>query len=141
MNYYEKLEQESIEELKELLARPMAPKRDYIGSIDPKTNKPEYFDPWGIFPSLYGNYSSEFDDMAIETLQHILDGNRREETLAHEMFREMLCRKNLCDYGTSPRVCFPTSDFRELLPEYIAKWKEYYKLNWSSDYDEEQSND
>lgn len=129
--FYVRVEREAAEELEELLARPNAPTSDSIGVIDEKTNKPQYFDPWDIF-SVYGNYSSTFDDMALEVLENLLDGNRKDESLAHEMFREMLCYKNLCDYGTSPRVCFPTAQFKRLLPMYIEKWEEYYKLNWEA---------
>lgn len=130
--YYQRVEREAAEELEKLLARPTAPIKDYIGVIDEKTDEPEFFDPWDIFP-LYGNYSSEFDDMALRVLENLLNFNRVDETLAHEMFREMLCNKNLCDYGTSPRVCFPTTRFKELLPKYIIKWKEYYELAWGKD--------
>ncbi len=130
-SWYQKQEREAGEELKKLLARPIAPSRDMIGVIDEKTNEPEFFDPWDIFP-VYGSYSSEFDNMALETLQNLLDGTFNDKTLAHEMFREMLCKKSLCDYGTSPRVCFPTSELKELLPEYIVKWKQYYELTWKS---------
>lgn len=127
--YYMRVEREAVEELKDLLARPIAPSQDLVGVIDDKTDKPEYFDPWDIFP-VYGNYSSEFDDMAMEVLENLTEATREYETLAHEMFREILCKKNLCDYGTSPRVCFPTPGFRELLPEFIKKWKQYYELVW-----------
>ena len=127
--WYQKAERKAGEELAELLAKPSAPSHDLIGVIDEKTDQIQYFDPWDIFP-LYGSYSSAFDDMAITVLENISDGNRKKETLAHEMFREMLCKKNLCDYGTSPRVCFPTEEFQELLPELITKWKQYRKLMW-----------
>lgn len=122
-------EQKAVKTVRELLNRPLAPSGDLIGVIDEKTNKPEYFDPWDIFP-VYGNYSSEFDDMAIEVLSNLLAGSTPDEKLAHEMFREMLCKMDLCDYGTSPRVCFANQKFKELLPEYIDKWKQYYKLQW-----------
>lgn len=122
-------EEQAIINVKKLLSRPIAPSEDYIGVIDEKTNEPEYFDPWDIFP-VYGNYSSEFDEMALEVLENLLDGNRKDETLAHEIFREILCKMDLCDYGTSPRVCFPNTEFKELLPEFITKWKSYYELNW-----------
>jgi hypothetical protein len=131
-NYYTKLEREAAEALKSLLNKPTAPSQDMIGVIDEKTNEPEYFDPWDIFP-VYGNYSSEFDDMAIKTLENLLAGTFEDKGLAHEMFREILCKKNLCDYGTSPRVCFPTAQFKELLPQLIDKWKQYYKLSWESE--------
>ena len=122
-------EEQAIKDVKKLLARPNSPTSDYIGCIDEKTNEPEYFDPWDIFP-VYGNYSSEFDDVALTVLHNLLDGTTERENIAHEMFREMLCKMDLCDYGTSPRVCFPNTEFRKLLPEYINKWKEYYILQW-----------
>lgn len=133
--WYEKREREAGEELERLLARPMASTGDVIGAISETTNEPEYFDPWDMFPCLYGSYSSVFDDMALEVFENMLNGNRKDETLAHEMFREILCNKNLCDYGTSPRVCFPTSIFKKLLPEYLSKWKEYYQITWGKNSD------
>lgn len=136
-NYYTKLAREANEELERLLARPTAPTSDDMGVIDEKTNEPEYFDPWDIFP-VYGNYSSEFDDMAIKTLESLLAGTFDDKGLAHEMFREILCKKSLCDYGTSPRVCFPTAQFKELLPKYIDKWEEYYKLSWGTAHNSEE---
>lgn len=126
-DYYAKKEAEAVEEVKALLARPQS-FSDFPSSDE--------FDPWEIFP-FYGSYSSAFDDMALQTLENILDGNRREESLAHEMFREVLCHKNLCDYGTSPRVCFPTSAFKELLPQLIENWKHYYKVAWGEEYKRE----
>lgn len=135
-NYYDKLEREAAEEIERLLAKPLAPSGDLIGVINEATNEPEYFDPWDIFP-VYGSYSSEFDDMAIKTLENLLGGTFEGETLANEIFREVLCKKGLCDYGTSPRVCFPTSQFKELLPGYIDTWKQYYKLIWDENYGQE----
>lgn len=130
-SYYQKREREAGEELEKLLARPMSPSIDYIGTINEVTNEPEYFDPWDIFP-VYGSYSSSFDDMALQVLENLLSSKYDNEELAHEMFREILCNKNLCDYGTSPRVCFPTSEFKKLLPKFIRKWKQYYKLTWEN---------
>lgn len=129
MSIWAERERKAVEVVKELLARPDAPSSDRIGVIDEKTDKPEYFDPWDIFP-VYGNYSSEFDDMAIKVLENLLASKFTEETLAHEIFREMLCKMDLCDYGASPRVCFANAEFKELLPEYIKRWKQYYKLWW-----------
>ncbi len=68
--------------------------------------------------------------MALMVLTNLLNSSCSKEALAHEMFREMLCTKGLCDYGTSPRVCFPTQQFKKLLPQLIEKWKAYYKLQW-----------
>lgn len=122
MNYYEKIEKESMDELAAILAKPVD---NDLGV--------EGFDPWELFPSLYGSYSSAFDDMAIVVLTDLLNGTyeaRGEHNLAQEMFREMLCNKQLCDYGTSPRSCWANEAFKEMLPEYIKKWKEYYKIQW-----------
>jgi hypothetical protein len=93
----------------------------------------EHFDPWeDLFPMFYGCYSGEFDEMAIRVLENIdLSVRGSEETLAHEMFREVLCNAGYCDYGVSPRVCFATREFSDLLPELIEKWKLYSKYYWS----------
>lgn len=90
----------------------------------------ECFDPWDLFPSLYGSYSSDFDDLAIAVLEDIRDRAHRHDDLASEMFREILCTSGLCNYGTSPRVCFPTIEFAPLLPALIDKWKEYASIMW-----------
>lgn len=118
--YYQKLEREASDEVDALLAKPLQ---------ESDAPSVEEFDPWEILP-FYGNYSSAFDDMAIQVLKNLLDGGRGGEELAHEMFREVLCKKGLCDYGTSPRVCFPTTRFKEQLPKLIEKWSEYRRLNW-----------
>lgn len=95
------------------------------------------FDPWQAFPSLYGSYSSEFDDMAILVLDNILNkrwGTDHGEGLAHQMFREMLCTAGLCDYGTSPRGCFPDwseDGIEELLKALLEKWREYRDVEWA----------
>ena len=89
-----------------------------------------FFDPWEIFPCLYGSYSCAFDNMAIEVLERMRDRVWTEEGLAHEMFREMLCTSGLADYGMSPRGCFPEPAFEQLLPALIDKWKLYRKAAW-----------
>lgn len=109
--------------VRDILARPM-PEDGMFGCDDT-------FDPWAIFPALYGSYSSDFDDCAVDVLSELLDRNLRRNDLAAEMLREMLCTSDLCDYGTSPRVCFPTQQFKELLPALIEKWKAYAALKWA----------
>jgi len=90
------------------------------------------FDPWEPFP-LYGTYGGDFDACAIDVLEELLAGHKKRDDLGAEMFREMLCSLDLCEYGTSPRVCFPTTEFRALLPEYIRKWRAYSLLHWGED--------
>jgi hypothetical protein len=121
MRIYE-LQAEAAARVREILDRPNAECRDFRSCDD--------FDPWDIFPAIYGSYDSAFDDCAIAVLCEIRDGRRRREDLAADMVREMLCVANLCDYGTSPRHCFPTSEFKALLPELIERWQAYSKQSW-----------
>lgn len=122
------------EKLRALLAKPI----DVEGEPWLKGTG-DLFDPWDLFPSLYGSYSSEFDDMAILVLENILAkrwGADHGEGLAHQMFREMLCNAYLCDYGTSPRGCFPNwgvDGIEDLLTQLLSKWKEYRAAEWESD--------
>ena len=123
MNFYEKREQKAGALVEELLAKPSIPE-------DGMYSDGECFDPWDLFPCLYGSYSSAFDDMALETLSDIRDGTHNRTDLASEMFREMLCTMGLCDYGTSPRACFASGQFKEKLPQFIERWREYSKIRW-----------
>lgn len=102
---------------------------------DGMTDSGKYFDPWSLFPDLYGSYSSDFDECAIQVLEGLGeydDPGRRD--LGAEMFREMLCNRHFCDYGSSPRVCFPTGRVREMLPQWIERWKTYYERQWGQPY-------
>lgn len=107
------------------LARPDIPK-DEMYSVG------EFFEPWDLFPSVYGSYSRAFDDLAIDVLTDIRDGTHRRNDLANEIFREMLCTSGLCEYGTSPRVCFATEPFKRLLPTLIERWQRYASITWDS---------
>lgn len=93
------------------------------------------FDPWEVFPALYGSYSSEYDQCALAVLSELQADTVVRHDLGAEMLREMLCRADLCDYGTSPRACFPTQQFRALLPELIEKWRAYAALQWGQGWD------
>ena len=118
-----KIDREAGERLAALLALPMPESGDMLGTEGE-------FDPWEIVPGLYGSYSSEFDKLAIEVLCDVRDGTHMRTGLDAEIFREMLCTAHLCDYGTSPRACFPTTEFRELLPVLIERWRAYAELAW-----------
>ena len=122
-SHYAKLEREAAQRAQALLARPMSSDANMMGCEGE-------FDPWDLFPCLYGSYSSEFDRLAIEVLCDIRDGTHKRDDLSAEIFREMLCTANLCDYGTSPRVCFATERFGELLPALIERWRAYSVLAW-----------
>lgn len=125
MEDYDAHERAAVDAVKVALALPLPEERDgkHVGT----------FDPWSIFPSVYGSFDSEFDRMAVEVLTEILTVQRKRYDLAAEMFREMLCSADLCDYGSSPRVCFATEQFKPLLPALIEKWKAYSLIVWEDD--------
>lgn len=112
--------------VRDLLARPMPSGPDEMGYEGE-------FDPWGLFPSLYGSYDSEFDKCAIEVLCEVRGSQRVRSDLAADMFREMLCTADLCDYGSSPRVCFATPQFKALLPSLIESWRTYSNIAWTEE--------
>ncbi len=124
MSEFDKREREAAEKIAATLALPSPGTRDDIGAEG-------FFDPWQPF-QLYGSYCASFDACAIEVLLEIQSGNKVRDDLGAEMFREMLCNMYLCDYGSSPRFCFPaTRSFAEILPAYIAKWEAFSKTQWS----------
>jgi hypothetical protein len=118
--WYKRVQREAAERVAAQLALPM-PDEGAVGEEG-------RFDPWDLFPSLYGSYSSEFDRCAIEVLSEIRDREHRREDLGADMFREMLCTAELCDYGTSPHACFASQQFGELLPALIEKWRDYARI-------------
>lgn len=122
--WYQRVEREAIEKLQKLLARPLP------GGPASCEDNVEDFNPWAMFPSFYGNYGGEFDECALAVLNELLTGDKKRHDLGAEMFREALCNAHLCDYGTSPRVCFPTQGFKALLPALITRWKEYSEAHW-----------
>ena len=91
------------------------------------------FDPWSLFP-VYGSYSADFDQCAIDVLTEIATGKKHRHDIGAEMFREMICVLEWCDYGSSPRYCFPDPWFKEILPALIEKWIGYYKASWGEEY-------
>lgn len=113
---------ESIDALCAELQKPVLA-NDFYGDA-------ESFNPYVVIDCFYGTYDGDFDECAIDVLQDIYQGSTQRADLAARMFREVLCVKELCDYGTSPRVCFPTPEFKEILPDFIAKWEEYRKIKW-----------
>lgn len=122
---HQKTQREAVEGLILLLAKEIP--------NDPNAISVEHFAPWDLCPAVYGSYDSEFDACAIEVLTEIQGGIKVRSDLGAEMFREMLCVANLCEYGTSPRVCFPTLGFKDHLPELLSKWISYANVMWGVD--------
>lgn len=127
---YLEYERAAAKRIEDMLARPAVPPAGEGVAAG------EHFYPWELFPSVYGVYDSAFDDLAIAVLESIRDKTRmRRDDLASDVFREMLCVAGLCDYGTSPRYCFPTSSFAPMLHSLIERWREYRALRWRHEHD------
>ena len=120
-NYVQKSRRVASEELQKLLAKPF--------DTDAEVHGDDEFDPWSLFP-VYGSYSSDFDDCAIDVLLELKAKKKVRDDLGAEMFREMLCVKRFCEYGTSPRVCFWDLE-PELLDQLISRWTEYRDNVWA----------
>ena len=120
--HFQRAQREAGEKLRQLMAFPDPSNEHEIGNA-------EFFDPWDFFP-LYGSYSSDFDQLAIDVLDELIEGKKVRDDLAAEMFREILCNLELCDYGTSPRVCFPTSQFASMIVELRDRWMKFSALSW-----------
>lgn len=129
-NWIKEREDAAAAKVAAILALPMPESRDMMGCEGD-------FDPWAVFPALYGSYCSSFDKCAVDVLSEILAVGREREDLGADMLREMLCVADLCSYGTSPRVCFPTQQFKALLPALIEKWKVYAALAWGDGWDQQ----
>lgn len=130
LSYFEH-ERDAAKRVEELLALPPIP-QESAGHYP----LGEHFHPWVMFQAVYGVYDSDFDDLAIAVLESIRDKTRmRRDDLASDVFREMLCVAGLCDYGTSPRYCFPTSSFAPMLHSLIERWIEYRALRWRHEHD------
>lgn len=139
MNAIFRLQADAAEKVRQLLTKPLPTYRcgdeeaAFASGVDQlMVGDCDAFDPWELFPALYGSYSSDFDECAIDVLKEILSGKKVRDDLGAEMLREMLCRAELCGYGTSPRVCFPTSAFLPQLPALIEKWEAYSAVAWGS---------
>ena len=126
MEHWQEVEIKASQRVADALRLPLPKTEDLLGVVGE-------FDPWDLFPAVYGSYDSEFDRCAIEILCEVRDGVRGRRDLAADFFREMLCTASLCDYGTSPRGCFPSSSFKPLLEPLIKKWRGYSLIAWGED--------
>ena len=124
MNLFEQRTHEMCAKIGRMLELPPIPGGDELYCDG------ECFAPWELFPCVFGTYGRAFDDMAIAVLEDALHSTFKRTDLAAEMFREMLCVAALCEYGTSPRTCFATQEFKRLLPHLIERWIEYQGLCW-----------
>lgn len=96
------------------------------------------FDPWESLGISCGSYSSNQDEHGIAVLELIVTergiyntdiARRLALSPAHvELWQYIFCSADLCEYGTSPRGCFPVSD--DAAKAFLENWKQYHKLAW-----------
>lgn len=92
------------------------------------------FDPWQEWGLDCVSYTSQIDEDVINIMECIkykmycsdisIKLNLPEQYI--ELIQSILCSKDICEYGTSPRGCW----FINTPEQYINKWKEYYKNKW-----------
>lgn len=117
----------AIERVKVSLTKPDISSKSDTGMVG------FFFEPWeALFPHLYGGYSADFGVVAIESLEEVMNcvHSPHVDSLPHKMFKEMLCVQELCEYGSSPRVCFAETEFKEIIEEVISRFKHYEKIYW-----------
>lgn len=128
MNYQERQAQ-CRKELEMILAKPLPETSDDIGVS-------EFFNPWDdVIKGIFGGYSSESDDLMIETMEAVRDGKTFDlidkRGFVVEFMLYVLAGHDLTEYGTSPRGAWP--QHRDLWQPLIDKWKAYRNVAWSDD--------
>lgn len=96
----------------------------------------DYWDAWIALDLNCCSYNSVIDQQAIDVLRGIGDGlyntdiaERTGMATSHvELLQSIFCTAGWCEYGTSPRGCWPVD--REGFPDLIAAWEAYYERVW-----------
>lgn len=96
----------------------------------------EFWDPWTALGISCASYNSEIDAEAIKVLRGIaalkyctVIATESGMSPSHvELLQSIFCSAGWCDYGTSPRGCWPID--REGFPALIAAWEVYYQRQW-----------
>jgi hypothetical protein len=97
-----------------------------------------YWDPWIALDIHCASYSGAVDQDALNVLR-LIGGpefiyctgiaERLGLSASHvELLQSIFCSADWCDYGTSPRGCFPTD--RDGFPALIAAFEVYYERQW-----------
>lgn len=130
-DYAAKTDRKAADRLRALLEKPLPPTKDEASGED--------FDPWDAFDGIVGAYDSEIDEMAIKTLEAIINRTtfnlqKGEHGLFVQFFLHILAGHHYVEYGTSPRGAFPTYQATDVLfPLWIAKWRQWYAIYWSEE--------
>lgn len=109
-----------------------------------------YWDPWEVIAIPAGGYNSSVDLDAIYVLRAIRDGvasgksgddyknyvtdisKRIGMSESHvELWQYIFCSADWCDYGTSPRGCFPAHGLQ--FDALITAWEAYYVRRWKEE--------
>lgn len=96
----------------------------------------EYWDPWEALGLACLSYNSEIDENAIAVLEGVQARQFNSDiaaatgmTQAHvELFQGIFCSADWCEYGTSPRGCWPID--RDGFPKLIEAWQAYFARHW-----------
>ena len=96
-----------------------------------------YWDPWESLGLRCCSYNAVIDIAAIRVLESVQAGQFGTDIagidpVLVELLKSIFCSHNWCEYGTSPRGCFPMD--REGFHLLIDGWKAYYGRKWQEDY-------
>lgn len=96
------------------------------------------FDPWTRLGVRCGGYSSDQDDLGIAIFEIIIEdfpayctdiAARVGVSPAHvELWQYILCSAGLCEYGSSPRGCWPVND--DDAKKFLQDWKAFRDDSW-----------
>lgn len=99
-----------------------------------------YWDPWSALGISCASYSSQIDADAIHILKAIASRQFNSDIAVMlglpeqyvELLQSIFCSAGWCDYGTSPRGCFPAMDWNEF-QAIISAWEAYYDRQWNNE--------
>jgi hypothetical protein len=98
----------------------------------------DYWDPWEALGLPCCSYNSKIDQAAIDVLrlvagpEFIYCTDIAEQTghspVLVEMFQGIFSSANWCEYGTSPRGCWPID--RNGFHKIVEAWEAYFERRW-----------
>jgi hypothetical protein len=98
----------------------------------------DFWDPWESLGLRCCSYNSEIDQQAIDVLREIGSpefayctdiAERTGLSATHvELLQSIFCSADWCEYGTSPRGCWPID--REGFPKLVEAWEQYFERHW-----------
>lgn len=97
------------------------------------------YDPWERLGIGCATYNSTVDEQALAVLKGIRDGLFNTDIAKHtgmsrehvELFQYIFCSADWCEYGTSPRGCFPM-DYDEF-GKIVENFEKHIEVEWGGD--------